>query len=98
MHYLLSYQLAENYLERRAEFRTAHLALAWQAAEQGDLILGGAVGEPVESALLLFEVDDVSKVEHFAQADPYVVNGLVLSYRILPWHTVAGAQANTPLR
>lgn len=98
MHYLLSYQLADNYLERRAEFRTAHLALAWRAAEQGDLILGGAVGEPVESALLLFEVDDIHKVEHFAQTDPYVVNGLVQSYRILPWHTVAGEQATTPLR
>lgn len=98
MHYLLSYQLADNYLERRAEFRTAHLALAWQAAEQGDLILGGAVGEPVESALLLFKVDDIRKVEHFAKTDPYVLNGLVISYRILPWHTVAGAQASTPVR
>lgn len=98
MHYLLTYQLADNYLARRAEFRSAHLALAWQAAEQGDLVLGGAVGEPVESALLLFNVDDISKIEHFAKTDPYVVNGLVQSYRILPWHTVVGEQAATPVR
>lgn len=98
MHYLLTYQLADNYLARRAEFRSAHLALAWQAAEQGDLVLGGAVGEPVESALLLFNVDDISKIEHFAKTDPYVINGLVQSYRILPWHTVVGEQAATPVR
>lgn len=98
MHYLLTYQLADNYLARRAEFRSAHLALAWQATEQGDLVLGGAVGEPVESALLLFNVDDISKIEHFAKTDPYVINGLVQSYRILPWHTVVGEQAATPVR
>lgn len=98
MHYLLSYQLADDYLARRAEFRSSHLALAWHAVEQGELILGGAVGEPVESALLLFNVDDVAKVDAFAKADPYVIQGLVKSYRILPWHTVAGESAAMPVR
>ncbi len=98
MHYLLSYQLADDYLARRAEFRSSHLALAWRAVEQGELILGGAVGEPVESALLLFNVDDIAKVDAFAKADPYVIQGLVTSYRILPWHTVAGESAATPVR
>lgn len=31
-HYLLTYHLAPDYLDRRPEFRAGHLALAWQAA------------------------------------------------------------------
>ena len=37
MHFLLIYDTAPDYLQRRAEFRSAHLALAWQAAERGEL-------------------------------------------------------------
>jgi uncharacterized protein len=98
MHYLLQYQTSADYLEKRLLFRQQHLQLAWLAAERGELLLGGAVGEPVESALLLFKVDDVAKVTAFAEADPYVINGLISSYRIVPWHTVVGEQAATPIR
>ncbi len=31
MHYLLFYETAPDYLERRSQFRTEHLTLAWQA-------------------------------------------------------------------
>jgi len=98
MHYLLSYQTSADYLEKRVMYRAAHLELAWQASQRGELVLGGAVGEPVESALLLFNVDDPNLVEAFAKADPYVQNGLVTSYRILPWHTVVGTSASNPVR
>ena len=95
-HFLLTYALAPDYLDRRGEFRSAHLALAWQAVGQGQLLLGGAVGDPVESALLLFT--DAEAARAFAQADPYVANGLVRSWRVLPWTTVVGEQAATPVR
>lgn len=95
-HCLLIYDLAPDYLDRRAAFRDAHLALAWRSADEGHLILGGAVGDPVESALLLF--DDAASAAAFAAADPYVANGLVLSWRVVPWFTVAGSEAATPLR
>ena len=85
-HYLLSYELAPGYLERRPAFRDAHLALAWQAADAGALVLGGAVGDPVESALLLFT--DAEAATAFAGADPYVREGLVRSWRVTPWATV----------
>ena len=94
-HFLLIYELASDYLERRAAFRDSHLALAWAAAERGDLLLGGAVGDPVESALLLFT--DAAAAEPFAAADPYVREGLVRSSRIVPWTTVVGAGAATPV-
>ena len=95
-HYLLSYTLAPDYIERRTAFRAAHLALAWQAADAGALLLGGAVGDPVESALLLFA--DAVAARAFAEADPYVREGLVSAWRVLPWATVVGRDAAAPLR
>ena len=95
-HWLLTYELAPDYLARRGEFREAHLGLAWQAAEAGTLLLGGAVGDPVESALLLFT--DPQAARAFAEADPYVASGIVRRWRILPWTTVVGEHAATPVR
>ena len=95
-HYMLSYELAPDYLERRGSFRDAHLALAWAAADDGRLLLAGAVGDPVESALLLFV--DADSARAFAEADPYVQEGLVRSWRVLPWITVVGQGASTPIR
>lgn len=96
-HYLLQYQLSGDYLARRAEFRQAHLVLTTLVAQQGLLLLGGAVGEPIDSALLLFQTDNPEQIEAFAKADPYVVNGLVTQWQIKPWHTVAGPLAANPL-
>ena len=95
-HFLLTYELAPDYLERRGAFRDPHLALAWEAAERGELLLAGAVGDPVESALLVFTSAEAA--EAFAQADPYVREGLVRSHRILPWATVVGEGAANPVR
>ena len=47
-HFLLIYHYAPDYIERRAEFRPMHLALAAKASDAGDLILGGALLEEVE--------------------------------------------------
>jgi uncharacterized protein YciI len=98
MHYLLFYDVSPDYLERRAEFRSEHLALAWEAQARGELILGGALADPVDGSVLLFkgESDDVAK--RFAAADPYVKNGLVTGWRVRPWTTVVGEDATSPVR
>jgi uncharacterized protein YciI len=98
MHCLLFYQTAPDYLTRRAAFRDAHLALAWQAHDRGELVLGGALGDPVDGALLLFQGDGPEVAERFAAADPYVLNGLVAGWQVRPWATVVGALAATPIR
>jgi uncharacterized protein len=95
-HYLLFYELAPDYLKRRPDFREAHLALAWAASERGELVLGGAVGDPVESALLLFT--DAGAARAFADADPYVAEGLVAHWHVQPWNTVVGTEAANPVR
>lgn len=98
MHYLLLYEAASDYLERRAQFRKEHLTLAWEAHEKGDLVLGGALGDPADGAILLFQGSSPRAAEEFARKDPYVLNGLVKNWRVRPWATVVGAQAATPVR
>jgi uncharacterized protein YciI len=98
MHYLLFYETAPDYLERRAEFRSEHLRLAWEAHEREELILGGALAEPVDGAVLLFEGATSEVAERFAGADPYVRNGLVARWRVRPWSTVVGEKAASPVR
>jgi len=97
MHFLLFYDVAPDYLARRGEFRDAHLAKAWASHGRGELVLGGALADPVDTALLLFKADSAGVVEEFARTDPYVLNGLVKSWRVRPWTTVAGSSATTPV-
>jgi uncharacterized protein YciI len=98
MHYLLMYQVADDYLERRGAYRDAHLALAWAASERGELVLAGALADPVDGAVLLFKGDSPAVAEDFARHDPYVLNGLVKGWRVRPWTTVAGEGCATPVR
>ena len=89
-YYLLSYTVVEDYLERRGAFREAHLELARAAHARGELVLAGAVGDPVESAALVFRAADASVAERFAEQDPYVRGGLVTEWRVQPWSVVIG--------
>jgi uncharacterized protein YciI len=98
MHYLLIYDTAPDYLQRRSEFRSAHLKLAWAAQQRGELILAGALADPVDGAVLLFKGDSPAVAEAFAKTDPYVINGLIKSWQVRAWTTVVGADAATPVR
>lgn len=98
MHYLLIYDAAPDYLERRAAYRAEHLALAWEAQERGELVLGGALADPLDGAVILFKRDSPAAAEVFAAVDPYVTNGLVKQWRVRAWTTVVGEDAATPVR
>jgi len=93
MHYLLMYRLAEDYLERRPQFRSVHVAAARAAQERGEMVLAGALTDPADMAVLLFQGDSPAAAEAFARADPYVLEGLVSSWQVRAWHTVIGAAA-----
>jgi len=97
MHYLLFYDVVDKYAERRQPFRAAHLKHARQAVARGDLVLGGALANPVDGAVLLFRGPSPAVAEAFAAADPYVANGLVTQWRVREWTTVVGAEAAIPL-
>jgi uncharacterized protein YciI len=90
-YWLLFYDVVDDYVERRAALRADHLDLATAAHERGELVLAGALADPVDGAVLVFVGDDPSVAESFAAADPYVVNGLVTSWRVRPWTVVIGS-------
>ncbi len=98
MHYLLFYEVADDYITRRAEFRNAHLEKAWAASERGELVLGGALANPPDRAILLFSGDSPEVAERFAKDDPYVSSGIVKCWYVSEWATVAGREAASPVR
>lgn len=97
MHYLLFYDVTDDYGERRLPLRTVHLAHARAAVERGELVLGGVLANPLDQAVLLFRGNSPSVAEKFAEADPYVRNGLVRAWRVREWTTVVGRDAEVPL-
>jgi len=97
-HFLLFYEVGPDYVERRAQFRSQHLEKAWASHRRGELVLGGALADPVDGAVLLFRAKSGDVVRDFAAADPYVVNGLVTKWYAREWVTVAGDGAVQPAR
>lgn len=96
-HYLLFYHFVGDYAERRATYRNAHLAHAWAANARGELVLAGALTDPLDTGVLLFKGDGPAVAEAFARVDPYVVSGLVREWRVRQWVTTVGEDALTPL-
>lgn len=92
MYYILFYKTVENYIEKRAPFREEHLALARKALENGELILGGALSDPADGAVLVFKGENRTVAESFAQNDPYVKNGLIPEWNVREWNVVIGNQ------
>ena len=98
MHYLLFYEVGEDYVSKRTKFRNAHLEKAWASSARGELVLGGALANPADGAVLLFKGDSPAVAENFARADPYVTCGLVKRWHVREWATVAGEDAAKPIR
>lgn len=96
-HWLLLYKTSSDYLERRQEFRDEHLRLAWAAVDRGELLLGGALVDPADGAVLLFAGEGPEAAEAFAAVDPYVRAGLVTSWEVREWRTVVGPDSLHPL-
>lgn len=89
-YYALFYEVIDDYVKRRGEFREQHLRAARESLQRGELVFAGALAEPADRALLVFHVADKSNVEDFARKDPYVVNGLVKEWEVRPWNVVVG--------
>ncbi len=89
-HYLLLYDVVDDFVERRGPLREAHLQLARQAHERGELALAGAFSDPADGAAVVFKGDDSSVAERFAENDPYVRAGLVTAWRVRRWSVVVG--------
>ena len=97
MHYLLFYDVVDDYVTRRAPLRAAHIGYARESMARGELVLAGALANPPDGAVLLFRGPSPEVAERFAEQDPYVVNGLVKNWRVREWTTVVGRDAEVRL-
>lgn len=90
MYYVLTYHTVDDYVNRRKPFRSEHLALANSYHDRGIMIMGGALANPVDKAVVIFKSNSTEVIEEFIQQDPYVQNGLVESWEIREWTVVVG--------
>lgn len=97
MHFLLFYDAAPDYVERRPPLRAAHLEHAEASVARGELVLAGALADPIDGAVFLFKAEGPEVAEAFARADPYVQHGLVKRWWVRKWPTVVGYDPATPL-
>ena len=96
-HFLLFYEVCDNYVERRAKFRAAHLKHCVAACDRGELLLAGALADPVDGAVLLLQGATGEVATRFAEGDPYVLDGLIPRWRVREWTTVVGRDPSTPV-
>src|SRR5260370_7883279 len=85
-YYALLYELVDDMVTRRVPFREEHLRLGREARDRGQLVLAGALAEPVDRALLVFHVDHKSKVEAFPRKDPSAVPPLAKTWELHPFN------------
>jgi len=87
-YFLLFYEAGADYAQRRQPYRTEHLQYGMAAVDRGELILGGAYGDQVDGAVLVFVGETAAVAEAFALNDPYVVNGVIQRWWVRPWTVV----------
>lgn len=89
-YYALLYQAGTDFVERRTPYREEHLQMARAAYARGELVMAGALGDPIDRALLVFRGESPEVAETFAHHDPYVRSGLVKHWEVCPWNVVVG--------
>lgn len=85
---LLTYEYVADMAERRTPHREAHIAAIERSRLAGELVIGGAAGNPPSTGLLAFRADSPAVAEAFADADPYTLAGLVVRRTIQPFTVV----------
>jgi uncharacterized protein len=90
MYFILLYEVVDDFVAKRAPFRSEHLKLLEEAHRRGELVMAGAFSAPADGAALVFRGDSPAAACHFAATDPYVVKGLVTNWRVRAWNVVVG--------
>ena len=96
-HVLLFYEVTPDYLDRRAEHRSAHLAHAWAAHERGEILLAGALADPRVARRCCLRRKQ-RRGRDLRPGGSYIANGLVARWHVREWTTMVGNLAATPVR
>jgi len=95
-YYALIYEVVDDFITRRGACRDEHLRLAREAHARGELVLAGALADPADGALIVFQGESAATAEAFARQDPYVKNGLVTKWKVRNWTVVVGNEPRAP--
>lgn len=74
----------ENALEKRTQYRQAHLAGLTSQKEQGILVTLGPTKDNTK-VFGIYQADSESKVLELVESDPYWQNGIWTEYQIKEW-------------
>jgi uncharacterized protein YciI len=85
---MLFYEYVADIAEKRPLHRSEHLGLAREWHKDGQMVIAGAYGDPLDGGVLVFR--DKATAEAFASIDPYVRNGLVTRWWVRDWDVVIG--------
>lgn len=89
--YVVSYGYVPDMEQRRTPHREAHLKFLRAAGERGELLLAGALTDPVDGGLLVVVAESAGAARAWVDGDPYAAAGLVRSVTIRPITLVVGA-------
>ena len=84
------YESGPDVLELAPLHMAAHVAHYEKAAEGGDLVTAIGTFEQPEVNGSMCVLTTREAAEGFASTDPFVVHGVVRSYRVLEWRDVLG--------
>src|SRR5258707_15331541 len=95
-YYALFYEAVDDFIGRGGAYRDEHLRQAREAHARGELVLAGALADPADGALLIFQGESAAAAEAFARQDPYIKNGLVTKWKVRNWTVAVGNEPRPP--
>ena len=85
MKYVVFYESADDVAEKAPAHFAAHCARWAEYAERGELELIGTFADPQKDGTMAVFTTR-SAAEEFVEGDPFVLHGVVRSWRILEWN------------
>ena len=84
MKYVLYYQTGDDVMTTAPRHVVAHREHWQQYRENGTLLMIGPFADPRDGAMAIFTTREAA--EAFAQADPFVVNGVAKTWTVREWN------------
>ncbi|MDQ1287365.1 MAG: hypothetical protein QG622_930 [Actinomycetota bacterium] len=94
--FVVIYRYVPDMEHRRAPHRDEHLRWIHELAEQGRMLLAGAVQDPVDSAILVMRATDLHETRRLLIDDPYAKANLITEVVARPIGLAIGGSGEGP--